>query len=322
MFLVEIDSGAKPDKPGRATRLLSVLFDPLAAMNNAAFTNASRDKNQYYVGLRNRFSQGANLGDQIRRLTEHRSSLTAQEDEILQRLVRQQVNGLRRFSSVTFDANHFEGDNVITAWSLGPQDKARLLARFLIELARVRGELADLVKVARTPLGTDEQQLRETASAQVDEALKNRPEFLVGKSLKELGAELAGLGASSPEQLDRVEKQLADTRAGLKDVQDLPAAARGAIEGQIQDLMNNVKSAKSAVRAGRSLPPEVVSRFRLKPDAPLNVLNERLNSKEAAATKRSLDVLDRANLTQQTQLKHDRRANEGRRAFDKAPPKH
>jgi predicted acylesterase/phospholipase RssA len=141
VVLLEIDSGAKPGKPGLFTRCASLLFEPLDALNSAGYLNADRGKSAYLGLLDQQFRQPLDLGDLLKELPGRTTPAYALPWRL--ELERTETEGIRTFFHVPFICNHLEDDNVLTAWSLGPNDKARLLFRFLLELKLRRGDLND-----------------------------------------------------------------------------------------------------------------------------------------------------------------------------------
>jgi hypothetical protein len=61
--------------------------------------------------------------------------------QLRERLRRSEGAGRARFAHVSFECTHLGQRNAQTAWSLGPEDKARVLVRFLVELHLRRAEL-------------------------------------------------------------------------------------------------------------------------------------------------------------------------------------
>jgi hypothetical protein len=112
ILLVEIDSGARPQPPSLLASLFPVAFEPLGALENAAYANAGLSRLQYIDALN--------------------SSLEGLADPTERGVVR--IAALARGSPtqlVTYTCNHAE--HVMTAWSLGPEDKAKILVQFWSE---------------------------------------------------------------------------------------------------------------------------------------------------------------------------------------------
>jgi hypothetical protein len=102
VFLIEIDSGAKKRPPKWIERRFPTVFEPGRALSNAGFATALFEKER--------------LSDE-------------ELNTLLQ--LRTEEGGYFR---MTFTCNHSE--DVMTAWALGPDDKAKVLVQFLIELER------------------------------------------------------------------------------------------------------------------------------------------------------------------------------------------
>ena len=123
VHLVIIDSGAKPEKPDWERDGWSVVFDPLAALNNAALPTPHwlpriTSRNSRRLSRPSTSQELAELARFQRRCLGYRTAS------------RSAGKRSHRFSFTTMDANHFLGENVLTARSLAPEDKAILLAAF------------------------------------------------------------------------------------------------------------------------------------------------------------------------------------------------
>ncbi|HET6281809.1 MAG TPA: hypothetical protein VFH73_12605 [Polyangia bacterium] len=123
VVLVEIDSGAKPDRPGAWARRLGPLLAPMNAMKLARFEQAKLTRAFHVKGIGNVLNPPpVDIG------VSHRDDAPDGE-----------TGGARDESSrvfptlklVTFQCNY--EDNVMTAWALGPKDKAAVFVRFLYE---------------------------------------------------------------------------------------------------------------------------------------------------------------------------------------------
>lgn len=114
--LIEIDSGAKPARSGRSPEVLM----PIEGLNNALYTNAEISKAYLLKEMR------GFLNDRVQQEAEKDGGAQATD------LARGLAN---HFDVFTFRCESFEQDEpgVMTAWALGPEDKARVLARFLVE---------------------------------------------------------------------------------------------------------------------------------------------------------------------------------------------
>jgi hypothetical protein len=116
VLLFEIDSGAKPEEARWFTKQASLLLEPVNGYTNVSYTNAERSKQNYLSEL-DRLAgplDTAPVPNPQSPATEKKPSVPA-----LQHL--------------PFVCNHIGDDNVMTAWALGPEDKALVLIRFLTE---------------------------------------------------------------------------------------------------------------------------------------------------------------------------------------------
>lgn len=125
VLLVEIDSGAKPTKPGLAARVLSTVFEPLQALSNATYSNSENAKQDHLRAIRDLLDQAQCSGN---------------DGETFSSLVQASC----RQADVSFICN--EQENVMTAWALGPSDKARILARFFVRTPDKERLLSNLIQ--------------------------------------------------------------------------------------------------------------------------------------------------------------------------------
>lgn len=135
VLILEIDSGAKPSRKVQDGPHAG-LAEPLQGMNNAAYTNAELTKRLYL--------------DEIKRiLTRNLDDLDSEDEDWVSQSLSSFRERLPQHSSVlhvAFQCNHYATDqdsptssaarkqDVMTAWTLGPADKAEVVARFLLEL--------------------------------------------------------------------------------------------------------------------------------------------------------------------------------------------
>jgi hypothetical protein len=128
VVVLEIDAGAKPAEttPSRFD-LLGGTREPLQALSNAAYTNADIVKDYYVSRIRGILNPNLNR-------------LNALGREAAERVASYQPSLPSTVVRVVFQCNHYlpgqevQDPEVMTAWSLGPMDKAQVLQRFLIEL--------------------------------------------------------------------------------------------------------------------------------------------------------------------------------------------
>jgi hypothetical protein len=171
VLLIEISSGRKPPLGGGGS-WLSPLSDPSRAQKNARFDHSGLARRHYLDGLRDRLRDRAGplpaqqvaevekaFAATARELGDDLGSLTGPLQDRLRKLDGMLAD---RFATIRFETTHLGQPNVQTAWSLGPEDKARVLVRFLVEMQLHRNELAlwaaDTIRSDATELA--QQQLR------------------------------------------------------------------------------------------------------------------------------------------------------------------
>lgn len=111
IVLIEIDAGAKPAQ--KAGGPLEAITEPMNALNNAGYLNAELNK-QFYI-------------NEIRRLLCRKPGESEHVPTVLH----------YRFACNQYDPNRTRtGNDVMTAWTLGPQDKSNVLVRFRLQLDR------------------------------------------------------------------------------------------------------------------------------------------------------------------------------------------
>jgi hypothetical protein len=108
VMLVEIDSGARPERSTVLDALVPAVTEPMDAMSMAGFGGTTTIKAGHLARIR----------------------------DALDAMARQSGDGLspaagRPFQHLPFVCNY--ADTIMTAWALGPEDKAALMARFLVE---------------------------------------------------------------------------------------------------------------------------------------------------------------------------------------------
>lgn len=138
VVLLEIDSGAKPSRPGGLSDFLGVFAGPIQALSNATYSNAEIARDNYIRRLRSILDSPASVLPAAGQSTNE----SAKPDDV------------RQFHHYTVQCNHFSRDNpdmteVMTAWALSPQQKASVIARFVLELDRLDKQLAGLSATAR-----------------------------------------------------------------------------------------------------------------------------------------------------------------------------
>jgi hypothetical protein len=136
IVFLEIDSGSKPSPPTSLSQVFAVVLEPIQALDNAAYTNADHAKQQYVHSVGEHLSLARDFES---------DSLTPEQREALRAVP-------ANITPITVRCNHFslehpDRNSVMTAWALGPNDKANVLARFAFELGRLEDALASVERV-------------------------------------------------------------------------------------------------------------------------------------------------------------------------------
>ncbi|TDI41942.1 MAG: hypothetical protein E2P02_14000 [Acidobacteria bacterium] len=132
VVLLEIDSGAKPEPPGRISKILANVLLPVYALSISSYAR-SVEASQFHSGKLQRV------------LRRHMNHLLDREWESR---TRDDADGFnddinlvgKRLAHVVYV---LDTEHLMTAWALSPEEKAELLARFLAEDSRQRLELRD-----------------------------------------------------------------------------------------------------------------------------------------------------------------------------------
>jgi hypothetical protein len=145
VLIVEIDSGAKPTE-GISHGLKAGVTESLGALSNAAYSQAARAKREHF--------------EEIARII---------DGEDVEGSASGRSRGSRYVMREAFVCNEDDADtrdsgaNVMTAWTLGPHDKADILTRFFSQIATWDRNRRDLVPDPKQPSATalPNQQVRE-----------------------------------------------------------------------------------------------------------------------------------------------------------------
>jgi hypothetical protein len=108
VMLIEIDSGARPARAEALGYVLPAIADPLDAMSLAGFGGTTTIKTGHISRVRDA------LDHMARQVPDH-----------------DRLGSGQLFYHLPFVCNH--ADAVMTAWALGPKDKAKLMTMFLVE---------------------------------------------------------------------------------------------------------------------------------------------------------------------------------------------
>lgn len=195
VVLLEIDSGAKPTPPTMVDRILGAALEPVQALNNASYTNADQAKEHYLSHLKELLTPAVRCDD---------PEATAEQIEV-------HNNRPANVFQVTVRCNHFSLERpdqraVMTAWALGPDDKANVMARFAFELSKVEASLQEVEKAR-----PDFVQARQLADSLQPEAAEERLSQEVEAS-REFAQRLDPILDQVPNQLN-AEQQLALEKA-------------------------------------------------------------------------------------------------------------
>ncbi len=252
VILVEIDSGAKPtETPDAFSRLLSVALDPIAGLTNAAYTNADSDRLQYFESLGNSFHVAGQelLLDKIAELEcgVDSAGKSSEKDQLGSRLdaLEREVNvdGGGAFGRQTFMCNHWGDPNVITAWSLGPEDKASTFVQFLIERQSSSKRLNELA----TNLRAERDKRRQKIEGELAELGQESLKLLVTQLSTTTGAVknhiLEGTRdpAKAKGQLNELQNQLQQVEALS---QTIPAAATPELNATVKQLQGAITESR------------------------------------------------------------------------------
>lgn len=132
VILLEIDSGAKPEPPGGATQLLGPALSPIHALNNSTYFTSERSSSDNIHTLRDKL-RSPRAEDLRERLIGLRS-YSAETRRL--KIEDEQVD---TFFHVKVTCN--EQDNVMTAWALPPDDKARIFVRGMVAIKELTKNL-------------------------------------------------------------------------------------------------------------------------------------------------------------------------------------
>ena len=321
VFLIEIDSGAKPDKPGFATKFNSLLFDPLASLNNAGFTNAGRDKHHYIADLDARFAPELDLSDLLVELKADTEKLSSAEEDVRQKLLVRRQNGLRRFSSAKFDANSFEGDNVLTAWSLSPSDKAELLARFLLELQLQKPVLGELADLAKTDLDAQRKKARADAADLVKKTVAARKALRRQEALQKLEKDTKALArADSQKDPQKAQKSLDGVDAQVRELLKDFVTDGDPVELRLVEIQKAARDARASLAKKTPFSKQVMATLTITPEGELGKLLAAPLDPKIKAFEASLRRFEEGDLTAQVQRKINKSNAESRRTFDRPTP--
>lgn len=159
VVLLEIDSGAKPLPPSKTEKSLGVILEPIRAMGNASYTNADLSKENFLRSIKSilamrQFYEAHEKQDDTESTNDQPTDetvtveLTDSQRELLDDM--EEVFSTRsepaNVTQITISCNHFspkspDKSTVMTAFALGPSDKASVIARFAYELFKLDDQI-------------------------------------------------------------------------------------------------------------------------------------------------------------------------------------
>lgn len=139
VIVLEIDSGAKPQPPGAFERLFSASMGPVVALQNAAYASSQFASSEHIAAMETLLESDATAKAEryARRLKMHSAS-TANPTK---------VRPLSCVQHVKVQCNHEE--NVMTAWALGPCDKAKIFVKFAIDSQALSDSIEQSIRQQR-----------------------------------------------------------------------------------------------------------------------------------------------------------------------------
>jgi hypothetical protein len=150
VMLVEVDSGARPSTSGIVGSLFPVVTDPLDALSLGGWGSATTMKR----GL-------------IARMEQAFQRMSAHENRAVPAPAQGPAGRAGAFTTLTYVCNHTDG--VMTAWALGPEDKATIMASFLVE-ADVNARVLAEREAKRGKLDAEIQLEKAVAAKEADKA--------------------------------------------------------------------------------------------------------------------------------------------------------
>lgn len=235
VVFVEIDSGAKPFASTGDGPLASITH-PINALGNASFNGALRAKSVH----RREIEELLNAGLSIDR--RHTEADRAVEDAIVQK-----YRGTFGSSVLwlTFECNHINSEHaeVMTAWALGPDDKAMILAQFVMEAMEFEEDAKrykDVVNTLRSSLVD--------ARADALHELEQWNAFVILRKLEQLETVAQLTETGQTEQAQALWRDIVQNSAASSIAEDLIAEDLVSVAGDIE-----LETSKSAVQIQETL---------------------------------------------------------------------
>lgn len=143
VILIEIDSGAKQEPPSGIAKSLPGIFEPVTALENVSYTSADRIAQEHLRRLKKIFD-GPGIETTLERWQREVPSKSLQS--IHRNFGYKLEDGnVTMFHAMRITCNH--ETNIMTAWALSPNDKAKVFVQFLIERPKAAEWLAQLIDV-------------------------------------------------------------------------------------------------------------------------------------------------------------------------------
>ncbi len=153
ILILEIDSGAIPQRPGALGRHFGTVFQPMQAATSAMYANARLSVENHVIGIQSQYHYSADeLNQSLQDFEE--TLLGLQEDHVVEsemssalKSILEAKEALRdgeKISNVRSIRIQCNGEvSIITAWALGSEQKARIFLRYLDEKNDFRTALGD-----------------------------------------------------------------------------------------------------------------------------------------------------------------------------------
>lgn len=250
VVLLEIDSGAKPDMRSDDDQEARGILEPLDGINNAAYTNAD------IAGERYREKIGAILLS-ARSGWIARAKDSTHSDEVRKRMDELAASLPPPLTHYPIQCERFQPDrsawgeystfpspdigSVMTAWALPPEQRARVVSQFLIEMGAWKGRYAQLIGV----LG------KYAAAEQWFTNLLHREE------LERVGSLLAGAGDREKPTAKDVE-DLADAIRDIESLNRSPSVDTPSEHRPVRELIQLMRK-PPGVEAFYSAAPSIVA---------------------------------------------------------------
>lgn len=231
VIVIEIDSGAKP-QPTPSNGVLSWVSAPLNSLNNAIYANAGFARDQHKRRLMKQLELQWNLQPlPAITIAESAGSLAKELER-------------RRLPTVhwhTFTCNDINaaGADIMTAWALGPQDKAIVFAQFLKETQKW-GRSYKKIEEQQRSASKNYEPLREEIHGRIIHQLQLETEVMV----TELAADIQP-GSQPPDEWNERLMQAATT---VTAVSNFAKQTKARSSSRFNSLRDQLKSLADSIR--------------------------------------------------------------------------